>query len=83
MDILKKLYEINIFYLLVEGGLNLTLNFMRHKVFKEFYHFKSNMKLNRNGVINLSNIDKIAKNQFKDFEEINSFTESDKVLRYY
>ena len=82
-DIYKKLYRSNIFYLIVEGGLNLTSNFMKHNAFNEFFHFKSNKKLKKNGTIKLRNLDKILKNKFNNSEKLNSFTENDQVLRYY
>ena len=82
-DIYKKLYRSNIFYLIVEGGLNLTSNFMKHNAFNEFFHFKSNKKLKKNGTIKLHNLDKILKNKFNNSEKLNSFTENDQVLRYY
>ena len=82
-EIFKKLYENNIFYLLVEGGSNLTLNFLKHDAFNEFYHFISNKKLKKNGMIQLPNFKKIVKKKFKNSEQINSFTENDKILRYY
>ena len=82
-EIYKKLYRCNIFYLLVEGGSNLTSNFMKHDAFNEFFHFKSNSKLKKNGTIKLHNLENTLKNKFKNSEKLNSFTGSDKVLRYY
>ena len=56
---------------------------MKHNAFNEFFHFKSNKKLKKNGTIKLRNLDKILKNKFNNFEKLNSFTENDQVLRYY
>ena len=83
IDVFKKLYNKNIFYLLVEGGLNLTQNFLENKAFNEFFHFKSNKKLKKNGNLKLFNFEKKAKNIFKNLEEVKTYTGDDKVLRYY
>ena len=83
IDVFKKLYNKNIFYLLVEGGLNLTQNFLENKAFNEFFHFKSTKKLKKNGSIKLLNFEKKAKNIFKNLEEVKTYTGDDKVLRYY
>ncbi len=83
IDVFKKLYNKNIFYLLVEGGLNLTQNFLENKAFNEFFHFKSTKKLKKNGNIKLFNFEKKAKNIFKNIEEVKTYTGDDKVLRYY
>ena len=83
IDVFKKLYNKNIFYLLVEGGLNLTQNFLDNKAYNEFFHFKSSKKLKKNGVIELSNFEKKVKKNFKNYEEVKTYTGDDKVLRYY
>ena len=83
IDVFKKLYNKNIFYLLVEGGLNLTQNFLENKAFNEFFHFKSSKKLKKNGNMKLSNFENKVKNIFKNFEEVKTYTGDDKVLRYY
>ena len=82
-DIFQKLYKENIFYLLVEGGRNLTSNFLESKAFNEFFHFKSPKKLNSNGIIRLSNFEKKVKNKFKNTEEVPTYIGDDKILRYY
>ena len=41
----------------------------------------SNLFLKSN--LKLSNFEKIAKKIFKNFEEVKTYTEDDKVLRYY
>tara|TARA_Y100001958_G_C21138141_1_gene477567 strand:- start:7 stop:1107 length:1101 start_codon:yes stop_codon:yes gene_type:complete len=83
IDVLKKLYHENIFYLLVEGGLNLTQSFLENNAFNEFFHFKSSIKLKRNGIMKLSNFEKKLKNKFKNLDEVQTYTGDDKVLRYY
>ena len=83
IDVFKRLYNKNIFYLLVEGGLNITQNFLDNKAFNEFFHFKSTKKLKKNGSKKLLNFEKKAKNIFKNLEEVKTYTGDDKVLRYY
>ena len=82
-DVFKKLYNESLFYVLVEGGENLTQNFLANKAFNEFFHFKSSKKLKKNGVIELSNFEKKVKKNFKNYEEVKTYTGDDKVLRYY
>ena len=82
-DIFQKLYKENIFYLLVEGGRNLTNNFFESNAFNEFFHFKSSKKLNNNGIIRLSNFEQKVKSKFKRIEEVSTYTGDDKILRYY
>ena len=83
IDILKKLYNENLFYLLIEGGQNLTQDFLNNNIFNEFFHFKSSKILKKNGILKLSNFDKKIKNKFKNFEEVKTYTGDDRVLRYY
>ena len=82
-DVFKKLYNKNLFYLLIEGGANLTKNLLANNAFNEFFHFKSSKKLKKNGTIKLSNFEKIIKKKLKNFEEIKTYTGDDKVFRYY
>ena len=82
-DVFKKLYNESLFYVLVEGGENLTQNFLANKAFNEFFYFKSSKKLKKNGVIELSNFEKKVKKNFKNYEEVKTYTGDDKVLRYY
>ena len=56
---------------------------MIHNAFNEFFHFKSNNKLKKNGIIKLHNLENTLKNKFNNSEKLNSFTENDQVLRYY
>tara|TARA_Y100000591_G_scaffold282451_1_gene262809 strand:+ start:482 stop:1582 length:1101 start_codon:yes stop_codon:yes gene_type:complete len=83
IDIFKKLYSENIFYLLVEGGANLTQNFLTNNAFNEFFYFKSSKKIKKNGTIKLLNFEKKVKNKFKNYEEVKTYTGEDKILRYY
>ncbi len=83
VDVFKKLYKENLFYLLVEGGVNLTQNFLSNNAFNEFFYFKSSKKLKKNGTIKLSNFEKKVKNKLKKIEVVKTYTGDDKVLRYY
>ena len=70
-------------YLLVEGGVKLTKSFLTQKLFNQFYLIKSN--------INASDKEKKIKykisNNFYQFfrykENIKTFTENDKITRFY
>ena len=81
--ILNKLKKMNIMYLLVEGGVKLTKSFLTQKLFNQFYLIKSN--------INASDKEKKIKykisNNFSQFfrykENIKTFTENDKITRFY
>ena len=55
--ILKKLYHLGCRNLLVEGGNDLTKNFLKKKIYNKFYLFKSSKKLSK----------------FKEYKEFNGF----------
>ena len=82
-DVLKKIKRLNIYYLLVEGGLRLTNFFISKKLFNEFYLLKSN--------INIKNKNKFKKYRFKNSilklfpknETINTFIDKDKIIKYF
>ncbi len=82
-DVFKKLYKENLFYLLVEGGANLTQNFLSNNAFNEFFYFRSSKKLKKNGIMKLFNFEKKVKSKLKNFEEVKTYTGDDKVFRYY
>ena len=83
LEILKKIKKLNIFYLLVEGGLRLTNFFISKKLFNEFYLLRSN--------INIKNKNKFKKYRFKNNilklfsknETINKFIDKDKIIKYF
>ena len=82
-EILKNIKKLNIFYILVEGGLKLTNFFISNKLFNEFYLLKS--------PINVKNKSKFKKNRFKNNilklfsknETINTFIDKDKIIKYF
>ena len=61
----------------------MTQSFLENNAFNEFFHFKSSIKLKRNGIMKLSNFEKKLKNKFKNLDEVQTYTGDDKVLRYY
>ena len=49
--ILKKLYSFGCRNLLVEGGKDLSMNFLKNKLFNQFYLFKNSMNLSKIGLL--------------------------------
>ena len=80
--ILKKLYNLEVRNLLVEGGQSLTENFLKQKIFNEFYLFKSNkidpLKNNYKIFNNISLLKKVFKHKKKILNKLNK----DKVTIY-
>ncbi len=76
-----KSYGIN--YLLVEGGNQLSLSFLKKKLFNEFILFKSNKNLKKNGALNtkllITKLDKF----FKKKETLNTYVGNDKIIKYF
>jgi len=82
-SILKKVNDLGIKNLLVEGGKDITLNFLKHDLFNEFYLFKSNNKLGKKGRINISNITKKLTSKFKFKKNIHTYLDKDELIYYY
>jgi len=81
--ILKCIYKLKIYTLLIEGGYKLTNYLLKKKFFNEFYLFKSNKKLGKKGYNNISNaINKLIKLYNKN-EILDTFTNEDKIIRYF
>ena len=80
--ILTKIYKLNINTLLVEGGVNLTNNFLQNKLFNEFYLFKSDTKLMNEGSNNISTLLKKLPNFFKKIKTLETFSNKDKITNF-
>jgi diaminohydroxyphosphoribosylaminopyrimidine deaminase/5-amino-6-(5-phosphoribosylamino)uracil reductase len=80
--ILTKIYKLNINTLLVEGGANLTNNFLQNKLFNEFYLFKSDVKLMNKGSNNVSALLKKLPNFFKKIKTLETFSNKDKIVNF-
>ena len=81
-QVLKKIYLFGCRNLLVEGGKNLTDNFLKKKLFNEFYLFKSSNKLGNNGKLNVSSLLKQLNFIYKNKYRIKSFTGKDTINIY-
>ena len=79
----KKLYNIGIYYLLVESGKKLTGNILNKKLFNEFYLFKSNKNINNKYAINVKNINKSVNKNFKNKKKVNTYLDKDTLMHYY
>tara|TARA_Y100000590_G_scaffold406572_1_gene495992 strand:- start:30 stop:1130 length:1101 start_codon:yes stop_codon:yes gene_type:complete len=82
-SILNKINDLGIKNLLVEGGKNITLSFLKHGLFNEFYLFKSDSKLGKKGRINISNIAKKLTSIFKFKKNIHTYLDKDELIYYY
>ena len=80
---LLKIYKLNVNTLLIEGGANLTHTFLKNKLFNEFYLFKSNTSLKKNGSKNISNILNKFPKFFKKIKTLDTFSNKDKILKFY
>ncbi len=80
--VLNKIYMLGFRNLLVEGGKSLTSNFLKHKLFNDFYLFKSSKKLGSNGRIKVNNELRQLSFKYKNKSHISSFTGKDKVKLY-
>ena len=68
--------------LLVEGGKTLTNNFLKDKLFNQFFLFKSNSNLGKNAKFNVSGQLHQLKFIYKTKSKLNSFTGSDIIYLY-
>ena len=80
--VLKNIFSIGCRNLLVEGGKNLTNNFIKNKLFNEFYLFKSPNKLGSTGKLNVSSQLRQLKFKYKNKSNVNSFTGNDIINIY-
>ena len=80
--VLKKIFSIGCRNLLVEGGKNLTDNFLKNKLFNEFYLFKSPNKLGFKGKLDVTSQLKQLSFKYKNKSNINSFTGNDIINIY-
>ena len=80
--IMKKLYDFGCRNLLVEGGNELTKNFLSKKIFNQFYLFKSSVKLSKkDDYIEFEGFNKL-KHNYKKRLKINSNFGKDTIMLY-
>ncbi len=77
-----KAYRFGIGSIIIEGGKALTKSVLKDKLINEFYLFKSKNKLGNLGKNKFSNFKKKI-NFFKRKENIETFLDGDKIIRYY
>ena len=77
-----KVYSIGIGSIIIEGGKLLTNSILKDKLINEFYLFKSKKNLGKLGKNNISDFKKII-NFFNKKENITTFLDGDKIVRYY
>jgi len=80
--IMKKLYNLGCRNILIEGGNELTKNFINTKSFNQFYLFKSQKKLSILVKYKEFNSLNILKKNYKNMTKINSNFGKDKVTLY-
>ena len=81
-SVLNKIYFFGCRNLLVEGGKLLTSSFLKHKLFNQFYLFKSPNKLGISAKLNISNQLNQLSFKYKKKFKLNAFTEKDIVYLY-
>ena len=77
-----KAYSFGIGSIIIEGGKTLTKSILKDKLINEFYLFKSKNKLGSLGKNKISSFKKII-NFLKRKENIETFLDGDKIIRYY
>ena len=80
--VFSKVYKIGIGSIIIEGGKELTKSVLKDKLINEFYLFKSKKKLGNLGKNKITDLKKII-NFFKNKENIETFLDGDKIIRYY
>ena len=80
---LSKIYNFGIGSIIVEGGKMLTNSLLREKLINEFYLFKSDKKLGKQGSNNIFNLEKKLNKFFKKKENIETFLDGNEIKRYY
>ena len=80
--ILKKLYFIGSRNILVEGGNELTINFLKKRIYNKFYLFKSPKILSKFKEYKVFNGIDILKKNYKKKSKINSYFGKDTITLY-
>ena len=81
-EVKKKLFKLNINYLLVEGGKELTKSLIQKNHINQFFLFKSGNKLNKNGQLKIKEIVNQLNKKFKNKINLNVNLNEDKVINY-
>ena len=81
-EVKKKLFKMNINYLLIEGGKVLTKSLIQKKHINQFFLFKSGKNLNTNGQFQIKEIVNQLNKKFKNKKNLNIHLNEDKVINY-
>ena len=81
-EIKTKLFKLNINYLLIEGGKELTNSFIQKKHINQFFLFKSGKNLNTNGQLKIKEIVNQLNKKFKNRMNLDVHLNEDKIINY-
>ena len=82
-EILLNIKKNGVHYLLIEGGKNLTFNFLKENLINEFMLFKTNYYINDKNSINIRNIISYLNRNFNNTKNISTFLGEDKILKFF
>ena len=83
IHVLKKIKKLNVYYLLVEGGIELTNYFIQKKLFNEFFLLKSENNINNKKKFTKYKFENRILNFFSNKETINTYLGKDKIIKYF
>ena len=83
IHVLKKIKKLNVYYLLVEGGIELTNYFILKKLFNEFFLLKSENNINNKKRFTKYKFKNRILNIFSNKETINTYLGKDKIIKYF
>ena len=81
--VLKKIKKLNVYYLLVEGGIELTNYFIIKKLFNEFFLLKSENNINNKKRFTKYKFKNRILKIFLNKEKINTYLGKDKIIKYF
>ena len=80
--VIRKLYDNGCRNLLVEGGKDLSISFLKKRLFNQFYLFKSPNKIIKEGNFKEFNPLKYLKKTYKYKNKINTYLENNNIYLY-
>ena len=78
----RKIFELNINYLLIEGGKELTKSLIQKKHINQFFLFKSDKNLKKNGQLKIKEIINKLNKEFKNIINLNVHLDKEKVINF-
>ena len=81
-EIKKKLFKLNIYYLLIEGGKELTKSLIQKKHINQFFLFKSGKKLKKIGQLHIKEIVNQLNKKFTNKINLDVYLNEDKIINY-